>query len=384
MPQRIIIIKNGKGGMSMERDKKIVRTSVVGILANVFLAAFKAAVGIITNSIAVTLDAVNNLSDALSSVITIIGTKLAGKKPDKKHPYGYGRIEYLSAAIISVIVLYAGVSSFAESVRKIIAPETPEYTSAALIIIAAAVAVKLVLGRYVKHVGETVDSDSLVASGKDALLDSIISASTLAAAGIYLIWGVSLEAWLGAVISLVIIKSGLEMLRDTLSEILGERVEGETSKAVKQTVASFDDVYGAYDLVLHSYGPNRRIGSVHIEVPDTMTVDRLDELEREIARKVYLEHNVILAGISVYSMNTKNDRAAQMRDDARRTVMAHEHVLQMHGFYLDEAEKTLRFDIVIDFAAPDRGGLYEQITDEMRQKYPDYRVFVTLDSDVSD
>ena len=142
----------------MNRDQKIVRTSIIGILANVFLAAFKAFVGVITGSIAVTLDAVNNLSDALSSVITILGTKLAGKRPDKKHPYGYGRIEYMTAAIISFIVLYAGVTSLVESVKKILHPEKPEYTTVALVIIAVAVVVKIVLGRYVKRVGESVKS----------------------------------------------------------------------------------------------------------------------------------------------------------------------------------------------------------------------------------
>ncbi|MBQ7433190.1 MAG: cation transporter, partial [Lachnospiraceae bacterium] len=276
----------------MERDKKIIQTSIIGILANVFLAGFKAVVGVLTHSIAVVLDAVNNLSDALSSVITIIGTKLAGKAPDKKHPLGYGRIEYLSAAIISLIVLYAGITSLVESGKKIIYPTTPEYTTVALIIITVAVLVKIVLGRYVKHVGEEVNSNSLIASGEDATLDSIISASTIVAAAIYLIWGLRLEAWLGAVISVIIIKSGFEMLRDTLSEILGERVESDVAKGVKKTLLEFEDVHGAYDLVLHNYGPDRLIGSVHIEVPDTYSVEKLDALEREIVQKVYETHQV--------------------------------------------------------------------------------------------
>ena len=184
----------------MNRDKIIVRTSIIGILANAFLAAFKAVIGVITGSIAIMLDAVNNLSDALSSVITIIGTKLASKKPSKKHPFGHGRVEYLTAAVISIIVLYAGVTSLVESVKKIIRPETPSYTTVSLVIIAVAVVVKIVLGRYVKGVGEKVKSDSLIASGKDAMFDSIISASTLVAAVIFLLSGLSLEAWLGAVI----------------------------------------------------------------------------------------------------------------------------------------------------------------------------------------
>ena len=167
------------------REKTIVRTSIIGIIANVFLAGFKAVIGLMTNSIAIVLDAVNNISDAGSSLITIVGTKLAGKEPDKKHPFGYGRIEYLSAMIISVIVLYAGITSFVESVKQIMHPETPAYNAVSLIIVAVAVVVKVLLGRYVKRVGVRVNSDSLINSGEDATLDSIISASTLGAAGLF-------------------------------------------------------------------------------------------------------------------------------------------------------------------------------------------------------
>ena len=368
----------------MDRGKIIVRTSVIGILANALLAGFKAFVGIITGSIAVTLDAVNNLSDALSSIITIIGTKIAGKRPDKKHPLGHGRAEYLTAAIISVIVLYAGVTSLGESIKKIIHPETPEYTTASLIIIAAAVVVKIVLGRYVKGVGERVQSDALIASGTDATLDSVISAATLVAAGIFLMFGLSLEAWLGAIISLVIIKSGLEMLRDAISTILGERVESDLSRGVKEIVSSFEPVSGAYDLLLHNYGPDKMLGSVHIEVPDTMTAGELDALEREIVEKVMCETGVILTGISVYSVNTTDDAAAQLHAGVRRIVMEQPYVLQMHGFYLDDAAKTVQFDVVIDFAAGDMEAAHQQVVRAVEAAYPDYTFRIAMDQDLSD
>ena len=368
----------------MNREKTIVRTSIIGILANVFLAAFKAVIGTITGSIAVTLDAVNNLSDALSSVITILGTKLAGKKPDKKHPYGYGRIEYLTAAIISVIVLYAGVTSLVESVKKIIHPEAPNYTTIALVIIAVAVVVKLVLGKYVKGVGEKVKSDSLIASGEDARLDSVISASTLLAAGIYLIFHVSLEAWLGVIISIVIIKSGCEMLMSTLSQILGERADSELSIGIKKTLCKHPEVHGAYDLVLNSYGPDTTIGSVHIEVDDTMTAAELDVLERDLMQEVIEEHGVVLTGISVYSRNTTDDAVIQLREQIRRTVMSHDHVLQMHAFYLDPEEKTIRFDLVMDFDAPDPKALRQTIVEEVKALSPDYTPVIALDADLSD
>lgn len=366
------------------RDAVIIRTSIIGILANIFLAAFKAAVGLASNSIAIVMDAVNNISDAASSVITIVGTKLAGKEPDRKHPFGYGRIEYLSAMVISLLVLYAGVTAFVESVKKIIQPDTPDYSAAALIVVAVAVVVKIILGRYVKRVGEKVHSDSLVNSGEDATLDSVISASTLVAAAVYLIFHISLEAWLGAIIALVIIKSGIEMLRDTLSQILGERADAELARDIKATVTGYPEVSGAYDLVLHNYGPDSYNGSIHIEVPDSLSADDLDKLIRKISVDVYHKHGVILTAIGVYSVNTKNPEAVEAREKVTGIVMSHEHILQMHGFYYDKAEKTIRFDIVVSFNVPDRRQVYKEVCEAVQKAYPDYTLQVTMDTDFSE
>ena len=380
---RGVQIPEGAGG-GLPREKTIVRTSVIGIVANVFLAAFKAVIGLMSNSIAIVLDAVNNISDAGSSLITIVGTKLAGKEPDKKHPFGYGRIEYLSSMIISVIVLYAGVTSFTESVRRIIRPETPDYSAAGLVIVAVAVAVKILLGRYVKKVGEKVNSDSLINSGKDATLDSVISASTLVAAGVFLIFGVSLEAWLGAIISLVIIKSGVEMLRDTISQILGEKNDPELAGSIKQTVISFPEVRGAYDLVLNNYGPDTWNGSIHIEVPDTCSADELDQLIRSIQTAVYRQHQVILTAIGVYSVNTKDEEIMEARRKVQEIVFSHPHVKQMHGFYLTKDQKAMRFDIVISFDAKDRRAVYEEAVADVQKAFPDYTLRVAMDTDFAE
>lgn len=295
-----------------EREKIVIKTSVIGIITNIFLAAFKAGIGLLSNSIAIVLDAVNNISDAGSSIITIVGTKLAGKAPDKKHPFGHGRIEYLSAMMIAVIILYAGTTSLIESVKQIIKPETPDYNPTSLIIIAVAVVVKIVLGAYVKKVGEKVKSDSLVNSGADATLDAVISFSTLVAAVIFMVFNLALEAYLGAVIALIIIKSGIEMLRGTISQLLGEQNDLEVAKAIKKTVMGFKNVLGVYDLILNNYGPNRWNGSLHIEVPDTLSVVELDQLLREISVKVVKEHRVLLTAIGVYSVNTKDEHVIKM------------------------------------------------------------------------
>ena len=363
------------------RDTVIIRTSVIGILANFLLVGFKAAVGLMAHSIAILMDAVNNLSDAASSVITIVGTKLAGKQADRKHPFGHGRVEYLSAMLISVLVLYAGVAALVESIKKIIHPVTPDYRAVTLIVVAAAVAVKILLGLYVKRVGRTVRSDSLLNSGADALWDAVISAATLAAAVIFLLFRVSLEAWLGAGISLFIVKSGVTMLWGTLSKILGERADGQLVQDIKETLCRDPEVRGAYDLILHNYGPDAYHGSVHIEVADTLSADDIDRLIRKLTLDVYRKNRVILTAIGVYSFNTKDPVAATVRERIQEILSGNRYVLQMHGFYLEEAAKTIRFDMVVSFDAPDRSQVYRQVCEQVKEAYPGYTLQIIVDTD---
>lgn len=369
--------------LAYDREKVIVRTSIIGIIANVLLAAFKAAVGLISNSIAVTLDAVNNLSDALSSVITIIGAKLGAKKPDKKHPLGYGRIEYLSSMIVAAIVLYAGITSIVESVKKIIHPEAADYSMVSLIIIAVAVIVKLALGRYVKKQGEKANSGALVASGKDASFDAILSASVLASAVIFLIWGISLEAYVGVIISVVIIKAGIEMMNETLNDIIGQRSDAEISRQIRQLINEEPEIRGAYDLTLFNYGPDKYYGSVHMELPDTMTIEEADLLTRRVQRKVFRETGVILTGIGVYSYNTTNEEAAEIRNNVQKTVLSHDWALQLHGFYVDTEKKTMHFDVVISFDIDYKEAIGIMVK-EVQELYPDYSVQIVPDADIAD
>ena len=368
----------------MSRETTIIRTGFIGVAANVLLAGFKAAVGLFTSSIAVTMDAVNNLTDALSSIITIITTKLAGKTPDKKHPYGHGRIEYLSAMIIAVIILYAGVTSLVESVKKILSPVTPDYTPVSLMIIAVAVVVKIILGLYVRATGIRVKSDSLIASGKDALLDAVISASTLVAAAVFLLWHISLEAWLGALISLVIIKAGVDMLREGISSVLGERVESELSHSVHKSIRTFPEVSGVYDLIIHNYGPDQYIGSVHIELPGDCTVKQLDLLQRNITERVYADTGVALTGISVYAKAEYTAFSNQVYTDLSDILARYPAVLQIHGFSVDEEQKQIRFDLVLDYDEKNRKQIFQDIVSEIQEKYPTYNICPILDADVTD
>ena len=373
-----------KEDSKLERKNIIIRTSIIGIIVNILLASFKAVIGFFSNSIAIVLDAVNNFSDVLSSVITIIGMKLAGKAPDKEHPYGHGRVEYLSAMIISIIIMYAGGTSLIESVKKIINPVVPDYKISTFIIVIVAIVVKILLGLYVKNIGEKVNSDALEGSGKDALSDAVISASTLISAIVFVVTKISLEAWLGIVISILILKTGIEMLKGTLSQILGERVDKDIAISIKNTVSSFEDVYGAYDLILNNYGPDTYLGSIHIEVCDSMTASEIDELTRNIMHKVYKKHGVILTAVGIYSLNTQDEESIEIRNKVSEIVHSYKSVLQMHGFYFNKTDKRISFDIIIDFDDDDKDNTYKEIHDKISKLYPDCDIHITLDFDISD
>ena len=366
-----------------DRDRLIVRTSIIGIITNVFLAAFKAAIGLLSHSIAVVLDAVNNLSDALSSLITIIGTKLSAKLPDKKHPLGYGRIEYLTALVVAAIVLYAGATSLVESVKKIIHPETADYSIVSLVIIAVAVVVKLLLGRYVKAQGKKANSAALEASGADASFDAVLSASVLLSAIIFLLFGISLEAWVGVVISGFIIKSGIEMITETLDDILGKRADAELTGQIRSSVLEEDEVRGVYDIIVNNYGPNKNTCSLHVELPDVMTVDQVDVLTRRIQARVYKATGVIVTGVGVYAYNTKDDEAAAIRNRVMNLVLSHDWALQLHGFHADTAAKTLRFDVVMSFDITPEEGL-ATLYSEVQSAFPDYTIHIVPDVDAAD
>lgn len=363
----------------MSRQDKIVKTSIIGIVVNLILVAFKATIGILVNSIAITLDAVNNLTDALSSIITIIGTKLAGKAPDKDHPYGYGRIEYFSSVIIAAIVLWAGITALMESWPKIFHPDVTSYTTVSLIIIAVAVAVKFILGRYVKGVGESINSQALVASGSDAFFDAILSLSTLVAAIISIFFHISLEGILGVIISFVIIKASIDMLRETLDSMIGARIDSELSRKIKDSILEVPGVYGAYDLTLHNYGPEDMQGSVHIEVDDSLTALEIHSLTRSITYKIFKEFSIILT-VGIYA---RNDKYKDIRNDLEMIASEYEEVLEIHGFLVYEDRNLASFDIIVDFDA-DREKVKKEIISKIKAKHPEFDYIIIDDYDVSD
>lgn len=369
---------------SINREKTIVTTGIIGIVANVFLASFKALIGVAAHSTAMVLDAVNNFSDVLSSLVAIIGTKIASRKPDKKHPLGHGRVEYLAQMIIAALIIYAGLTAMIESVKKIITPVEPEHSALSLAIISVAIVVKIVLGLFVRKQGKKVKSDLLMSSGTDALFDAILSTAVLVSAVILLVFKFNIEAYVSVAISLFILKAGFEIIFEAVDDMLGHRVEAEYTRKVKESVNSFDEVHGAYDIVLHNYGPERYLGSVHIEVDDTMTAHQIDALTRSITEKVYLDTGIILTAVGIYSNNSSDEHLMKMRNEIAGLVVDHKHILQIHGFYVDEERKKIVFDVVVDFEEQDREGLIAHIVGDVKEALPGYDVQVTIDNDISD
>ncbi|MCR4731077.1 MAG: cation diffusion facilitator family transporter [Saccharofermentans sp.] len=366
------------------REKTIVMTGIVGIVANVLLASFKALVGVAVHSTAMVLDAVNNFSDVLSSLVTIIGTKIASRKPDKKHPLGHGRVEYLAQMIIAALILYAGITALWESIKKIITPVDPDHSAVSLALISVAIVVKIFLGLYVRKQGKKAKSELLISSGTDALFDAILSTAVLISAIILLIFKFNIEAYVSVIIAVFILKAGIEIIIEAVDDMLGHRVEVEYTKKVKESVLSFDEVYGAYDIVLHNYGPDRYLGSVHIEVDDRMTADKIDSLTRNITQKVFEDTGIFLTAVGIYSNNSSNERLMKMRKDITELVVDHKHILQLHGFYVDEEKKRITFDVVVDFDEQDREGLLKHIVGDVKNALPEYEVVVAMDSDISD
>jgi cation diffusion facilitator family transporter len=276
-------------------------------------------------------------------------------------------------------VLWAGITAVMESWPKIFTPDVTNYSTVSLVIIAVAIVVKLALGRYVKSVGEDINSQALVASGSDALFDSILSLSTLVAALISIFFHISLEGILGAIISIVIIKASIDMIRETLDSMIGARVDSELSRKIKDSICELPEVYGAYDLSLHNYGPEEMQGSVHVEVDDSLTALEIHNLTRQISIKIYNEFSIILT-VGIYARNNKFD---DIRNDLYEIASKYEEIIEIHGFIVYETQNLITFDMIVDFDA-DREKVKSRILKEIKQKHPQYTYQVIDDYDVSD
>lgn len=266
----------------MERHKWIYRASLAGIFLNLGLVATKAVVGVMSGSVSVLTDAVNNLMDTLSATVTLVGTKWAQKKPDREHPHGHGRIEYVATTVIGVIILGVGVGAIGNNAPLILEPKVAEYSVASVVVIAVTVIAKLVFAQYVGRIGKETRSRSLQATGTDAMFDALLSFGTLVGAGVSLALGVSIDGWIGVVIAAFIIKSGVEIMIEGVSDMIGKRVDDGLTRRIRERIREFPEVSGVKQLVLHDYGPTELVGAVRIEVDGAMKIGEFRELAEKI------------------------------------------------------------------------------------------------------
>ena len=369
-----------------KRESTIIRTSIIGIIGNIFLVGFKAAIGFIAGSISIVVDALNNLTDALSSVITIVGTKISNKKPDKKHPFGHGRVEYITSTLVAFLILFAGGLAIYESIKSIIDyfqnKTLPQFTVWSLVIIGVAILVKVGIGIFYKIQGKKVNSSALKASGSDALWDAALSTGTLIGAIFAYTLGWYVEGYLGILIGLFIIKSGIGILRESFSLIIGERYDKEEINKIRQDICAIDGVQGAYDLIINNYGPNKNIGSVHIGVANNLTARDVQIIERNITAMMYMKYNTIMT-VGIYADFVETEISKNIHKYLLEVNSKYEHILQLHGFFVDEEKKLCNFDLVISFDEQEPEQVVENVKKAMEEKFPEYTFIVTLDNDFS-
>lgn len=373
----------------INREKTIIRTSVIGIIANILLVGFKAFVGFIAGSISIIMDALNNLTDAMSSVITIIGTKIANKKPDRKHPFGHGRVEYITSTIIALLILFAGAMAIYQSIVSIIDffkdihnPSLPEFNIASFIIISVAILVKISIGIFYKIQGKRVKAETLSASGTDALFDAILSSATLVGMILAFTLHWYVEGFLGILIGAFIIKSGIEILIASFSSIVGERHDSEEVKNIIMDINSIPGVLGAYDLILNNYGHNRNIGSVHVGVSSKMTAVEIQLLERQINELMYSKYHTVMT-VGIYVENIDTPEGNNIYNTLFDLVANYKTVLQVHGFFVDVEKKVCNFDLVISFDEPNPSELLAEIKNKLKEQYPEYTFSIVQDNDFS-
>ncbi len=368
------------------REKEIIKTSIIGIIGNVILVLFKAFVGIIANSVSIIMDAINNFTDALSSIITIIGTKLSGKKPNKKHPYGYGRIEYMTSTLIAILILFAGGMAIYESIKSIIDHyqngTMPSFEIYSIIIIAAAILVKVSIGLFFRHKGKKIDSEALKASGMDALFDSVLSTATLIGVILAKFANLYVEGFLGIIIGLFILKSGFGVLAESLSSIIGNRFDKEYIKEIKKEINSIEGVKGSYDLILNSYGHNKSIGSVHIGVSDKLSAKEIQKIERDITMLMYTNYNTIMT-IGIYAENFSDEFTKEYYSKVLDIIKKYDTVLQIHGFYIDKELMLINYDLVISFDDTNPEETINKIKEETEALDSNYKIIINYDQDFS-
>ena len=375
-------MESGKNGPARKQDRLriITRTSILGILVNLAIAAVKIGIGTASASLAVISEGINNASDAGSSALTLAGTKLSAMPPDEKHPFGYGRVEYLNSLVIALLILYTGISMLKESIDGILHPQASEVSWLMIGVVAVSAVAKLVLSEHMARVGRKVESGALEAVGLEGRNDSLLSGVTIAVALLYMATGVSLDAWAGVLFSAVIIKSGLETLRDTVSELLGESGKKELAAKLYKEIRRTPIVLNAADMMLHNYGPDAYSGSVNVEIDHSKTIAEAYEVLHELQLRIMHEYSVTMV-FGIYAVDNEHPALKPLRRAIGAFVKAHEHVISFHALYLDPKERRLYCDLVVDYDLRDREALEAEFRAAMAEVCPGNDIELTIETE---
>lgn len=359
---------------------------IIGILINLLLFGIKITIGIFSNSIAVIADAFNNLSDVASAVITIFGFKLAGKPADREHPFGHGRIEYISGLIVAFIVMIVGFQFVLTSIERIKNPTAINFSLIPFLLILISILFKIWLSSFYRYVGKAIDSSALKASSVDALSD-VISSSTVAASLILSnFFSFPLDGYMGIVVSLIILYAGYNLIKDTLNPLLGMAPDKELVENIQKAVLSYDNICGVHDLMIHNYGPGRIIASIHAEVPCNISIIKIHEIIDKAEKEISKNLDIYLV-IHMDPINTNNEEVLKDKEILDSVLKNFPIIKSTHDFrVVGEGEfKNLIFDAVIDvdhhLSKDEEYNLVEDINNSIKRIHPQYNVIITIDKD---
>ena len=362
------------------RNRKIIRAGTVILVVELLMFSAKYIAGQKIESISVQSDAINNLTDGLYALITIITTALARKSPDRTHPFGYGSIEYLSVLGISILGLYLGLLMLGNVVYRFLHPQTPEYNLEAFVVILVAMLVKTILCPYMLIQGKQTQSAALESFGVDAVLDVLLSFGTIISAIVFVRFQINLEIWISIIISFFVIRAGAVTLKDTAEALVGQRPDRQFLHDLKRTIMTVDGVLGVHDIYMHNYGKMREFGAIHISVPGNITARRVDEISREIQHLVLETYGFPIRSIGIFTSYGGTEACTRLEDEIRGFLRSYDDVLQVHGLMVDMERKEINADVVIDYAALGRQKTYDDIEERLTEKYPEYRIYISRDA----
>jgi len=362
------------------REGVVVTTSALGLLVNLPVAVVKIIIGLLSSSLAILSEGAHNAADAATSLLTIVGVKLAGRRPTRKHPFGFGRMEYLTALVIAGLILFTGVEFLLSAVEQIRHPVATDISSASLLILACSAVIKLALGLYTMRVGKSVDSAALVALGTESRNDCLMSGVTILSAIVYIMFGISVDAWAGLLIAALIIKAGLSLLLETLGDLLGRTPDKDLADRLYKEIRACPMVINAADMCLHNYGPDNYQGSVNLELAYDRSVEEVYSTIHELQLRIMHEYGVTLV-FGIYAVDNVSPDSRALRACVAQFVRQTEHVESYHALFKSEKEKRIYCDFIVDYELRDWECVERAFAAYMAGQYPGYDVELTVETE---